>query len=206
MIDEASISLVTTDNAKLYAEALSSDDVAALVMRLDSTEDKIRYPAFLLLRERSVISPDLYPFWGVLDAKLSSTNSYQRSIGAMLISANARHDSAGKMNETLPRYLALLNDPKPITLRQCAQALPEILRVKPELAYEIGRAIMQVDLMNIRVTMRKLVLNDLFESLLCIRNLHPTDELERYFIDALSGNVLDEKAKKQLRSRLLQSM
>lgn len=205
MIDEASISLVTTDNAKLYAEALSSDDVAALVMRLDSTEDKIRYPAFLLLRERSVISPDLYPFWGVLDAKLSSTNSYHRSIGAMLISSNARHDSAGKMNETLPRYLALLNDPKPITLRQCAQALPEILRVKPELAYEIGRAIMQVDLMNIRVTMRKLVLNDLFESLLCNRNLHPTDELERYFIDALSGNVLDEKAKKQLRSRLLQS-
>lgn len=94
MIDEAIISLVNTDSAASYAELLCAEDVAVLVSHLNSTEDKIRYPAFLLLRELSAFSADLYPFWGVLDAKLSSANSYQRSIGAMLISANARHDSA----------------------------------------------------------------------------------------------------------------
>lgn len=107
------------------------------------------------------------------------------------------------MQETLPRYLALLNDPKPITVRQCAQALPEILRVKPELAHETGRSIMQVDIMSIRVTMRKLVMIDFLESLLYIRNLHPAEQIERYFFNALKGSVLDEKAKKHLRSQLL---
>ena len=156
MIDEAALSLITPENAADYAQAVSADDIPVLVARLDSAEDKIRYPAFLLLRARSAIANDLYPFWDVLDGKLASENSYQRSLGAMLLAANAWHDAADRMRETFPRYLALLTDPKPITVRQCAQALPEILAAKPELAEEIGSAIMAVDLLSFKDTMRKL--------------------------------------------------
>ena len=113
MIDEISISLVTPENAAQFAATLSGADIPPLVARLDSTEDKIRYPAFLLLRERSALAADVYPFWDALDEKLThDTNSYQRSIGGMLLAANARHDCAGKLRSTLPRYIALLNDPK----------------------------------------------------------------------------------------------
>ncbi len=202
MIDEATLSLVSVENAAQFAATLTCEDIPPLIARLDSSEDKIRYPAFLLLRERSAISADVYPFWDVLDEKLTDANSYQRSIGCMLLSANARHDAAGRMEKTLPRYLALLADPKPITVRQCAQALPEILRAKPELAGGIARAILQIDLLNYKDTMRKLILVDFLEVLVMVRPLQPSAELEQYFFSVLSGSILDEKAKKHLRSAL----
>ncbi len=202
MIDEATLSLVCVENAAQFAAKLSGEDIPPLVARLDSSEDKIRYPALLLLRERSALAADVYPFWDVLDGKLTDANSYQRSIGCMLLAANARHDAAGRMEKTLPRLLTLLTDPKPITVRQCAQALPEILRVKPELAPEIACAILQVDLMNYKDTMRKLILIDFLAVLLMVRTLQPSETLEQYFFSALSGSILDEKAKKHLRSAL----
>lgn len=202
MVDSNMMSLVTPENAVDYAEALDAADIPALVEQLASTEDKIRYPAFLLLKERSAIHADVYPFWDAFDAKLTSDNSYQRSIGAMLVSANARHDAAEKLRQTLPRYLALLSDPKPITVRQCAQALPEILRAKPEFAEPIRDAILRVSLMDYKDTMRKLILLDFLETLLLCRAIAPTPALEEYFFSALSGSILDEKSKKQLRARL----
>ena len=202
MIDSNTMSLVTPENAVDYAAALNAEDVSALVEQLASAEDKIRYPAFLLLKERSAIRADVYPFWDVFDAKLASDNSYQRSIGAMLISANARHDAAGKLRQSLPRYLALLSDPKPITVRQCAQALPEILRAKPEYAEPICDAILLVSLMDYKDTMRKLILLDFLEALLICRTIAPTPALEEYFFSVLSGSILDDKSKKQLRARL----
>ncbi|MEN6635288.1 MAG: hypothetical protein ABFC56_05530 [Clostridiaceae bacterium] len=201
-MDSTTLSLITPENAASYAYALSQEDIPALVERLTSAEDKIRYPAFLLLKERSAIYADVYLFWDVLDEKLTSANSYQRSIGAMLLSANARHDAQGKLRQTLPHYLALLCDPKPITVRQCAQALPEILRAKPEYAEEICDAILQVSLLDFKDTMRKLILLDFLEVLLLCRNLHPPESLEEYFFSVLNGSILDEKAKKQLRARL----
>ena len=181
MIDSNTMSLVTPENSADYAAALSAADIPALVEQLASAEDKIRYPAFLLLRERSAIRADVYPFWDVFDAKLTSENSYQRSIGAMLISANARHDAAGKLRQSLPSYLTLLSDPKPITVRQCAQALPEILRAKPEYAEPICDAILQVSLMDYKDTMRKLILLDFLETLLICRAIAPTPALMNTF-------------------------
>ena len=202
MIDSAIFSLVTPETAASYAATLDQADIPALIERLASAEDKIRYPAFLLLRGRSAICADVYPFWDALDEKLTHENSYQRSIGAMLLSANAKHDAQGKLKQTLPRYLALLNDPKPITVRQCAQALPEILRAKPEYAEPIGNAILSVSLLDYKETMRKLILLDFLEALILVRSLSPSEALEAYFFSVLSGSILDEKAKKQLRARL----
>lgn len=201
-MDSTTLSLITPENAASYAAALSREDIPTLVECLASAEDMIRYPAFLLLKERSAICADVYPFWDVLDEKLASTNSYQRSIGAMLLSANARNDAQGKLRQTLPHYLALLCDPKPITVRQCAQALPEILRAKPEYAEEICDAILHVSLLGFKDTMRKLILLDFLEVLLLCRNLHPSESLEEYFFSVLNGSILDEKAKKQLRARM----
>lgn len=202
MIDSNMMSLVTPENAVSYAAMLDANDVSALVEQLASAEDKIRYPAFLLLKECSATRADVYPFWDVFDAKLTSENSYQRSIGAMLISANARHDEAEKLRQSLPRYLALLNDPKPITVRQCAQALPEILRAKPEYAEMVCDAILRVSLMDYKDTMRKLILLDFLEALLICRAQNSTPALEEYFFSVLNGSILDNKSKKQLRARL----
>ena len=202
MISEAELSFVTPENAADHAPALSAEDIPVLVARLDSAEDKIRYPAFLLLRARSAVSKDVYPFWDVFAGKLSSENSYQRSLGAMLLAVNARHDQSDKLRDTLPRLLALLSDPKPITVRQCAQALPEIILAKPAYANQISNAIIQVDLFSYKDTMRKLILVDFIEALLSIRSIHPSEAIEQYLFSALSGSILDEKTKKSIRARM----
>jgi hypothetical protein len=201
-MNEEILSLVTPESAATYAENLTQDDIAMLVGRLASPEDKIRYPAFLLLRARSAVAGDVYPYWELLEQKLSSANSYQRSIGAMLLAANARWDATGRMRDSLPAYLALLGEEKPITVRQCIQAMPQILSAEPSLAGELSTALMRMDLLQIKDTMRKLVLTDLIEVLLAARAIAPDAAIEEYLFSALSGSILDEKSKKQLRTRL----
>lgn len=202
MIDEATLSILTPENAATYAAMLVSEDTPVLIDRLSSSEDKIRYPAFLLLREHSIASADVYPYWTILAEKLKSANSYQRSLGAMLIAENARHDNQGFMRQTLPDYLALLEDEKPITARQSAQALRSILVAQPELADTIAATLLRVDLAKVKETMRKLLLTDFIEVLLQARSIAPNSEIDTYLLSALSGSILDDKSKKSIRSKL----
>lgn len=202
MLSDETMSLVTPETADSYAAALTRQDIPLLVDRLDSKEDRIRYPAFLLLRARSALCADVYPYWDTLTEKLTSANSYQRSIGAMLLAANARWDTQDRMRACLNPFLALLNDEKPITVRQCAQALCEIIAAKPALAGEICAALTAFDLMRIKETMRKLVLADFLEALFLIRSAARVPEAEAYIFSALSGNILDEPLKKKFRARL----
>lgn len=201
-MNEAILSQITPENAAVFAEMITAADIASLVERLASQEDKIRYPAFLLLRARSALASDLSPYWDILAEKLTSSNSYQRSIGAMLLAANARWDDAGRIRAVLPAYLTLLNDEKPITVRQCIQALPQVLAAQPALAGEISAALMRLDLISIKETMRKLVLTDVMETLLAAREAATDASIEAYLFSALNGGILDEKTKKQFRARV----
>jgi len=80
--------------------------------------------------------------------------------------------------------------------------MPQILSAEPALAGELSTALMRMDLLQIKDTMRKLVLTDLIEVLLAARAIAPDAAIEEYLFSALSGSILDEKSKKQLRTRL----
>ena len=56
--------------------------------------------------------------------------------------------------------------------------------------------------MDYKDTMRKLILLDFLETLLICRAIAPTPALEEYFFSVLSGSILDDKSKKQLRAKL----
>ena len=60
------------------AKALSPEDISELVPLLALKEDDVRYQAFLLLKERSAIAGDVFPYWQTFLEKLQSENSYQR--------------------------------------------------------------------------------------------------------------------------------
>ena len=77
-----------------------------------------RYPAFLLLKQRSVISRDIYPYWSIFCDKIANENSYQRSIGIMLIAENVRWDKECRLDDILEEYLSHTEDEKFITSRQ----------------------------------------------------------------------------------------
>ncbi|MEN6418689.1 MAG: hypothetical protein ABFC73_07180 [Clostridiaceae bacterium] len=187
------------------AKTLSAEDIAALVPLLALKEDDIRYQAFLLLKERSGIEADVFPYWLTFLDKLNSGNSYQRSIGLMMISENARWDNEGKTAAALEAYCNGLSDEKPITVRQCVQGLKPIVNAHPELCGGVSAHLLALDLTAIKETMRKLVLLDILDVLLLIRSQSATKDeaVETYLLNALSGGLLDAKAKKLLQTKLL---
>lgn len=184
------------------AKALSRDDITQLVDWLSMKDDNIRYQAFLLLQNRSLLAEDVYPFWHVFQGKLQSDNSYQRSIGLMLLAENARWDTENKMENALDAYLALLDDEKPITVRQCIQSLEKIATYQPGLSNKIADRLIGFDLMAVKETMRKSILCDILNALLAIRKNMNVVGVEPFILEALSGGILGKKEKKQIEGLL----
>jgi len=106
------------------------------------------------------------------------------------------------MEEIIDDYLALLNDKKPITIRQCIQSLGEIASVKPGLNDKIASSLMSFNIEDVKETMRKSILFDILNVLLIIRKKHKTAEIESFISNALSGEYLDKKTKKQIEATL----
>ena len=184
------------------ARALGPQEMKTLADMLEEKDDKLRYPAFLLLQARSGQNGDLMPFWNTFAGKLQSENSYSRSIGLMLLAANARWADGGQLEGIIDSYLNLLEDVKPITVRQCIQGLYEIIPCGEKVRGKIARQLLSFDVMSIRETMRKSVLGDILGALLLLRKYDATPEIESYMHRALAGSLLDAKAKKELKEKL----
>jgi hypothetical protein len=106
---------------------------------LTEKDAKVRYPAFLILCERSKTHPDAYPYWDVFAAKLGDENSFQRNIGASLIGYNVRWDTDKKFKDVFRRFTRLFTDEKPITARLVLQTIPTWAEHVPELLTDTFR-------------------------------------------------------------------
>ena len=180
------------------AGMLSDEEIEALVEKLSRKEDDLRYRAFLLLQSRSRMSADVYRFWDIFRAKTSESNSYQRSIGMMLLAENAQWDTEGKAKDSLPDMTALLADEKPITVRQTIQALEKVGLSINELRPQIRKDLIDFDLTAVRETMRKSILTDILHALIILKDGSDTQAVDAYIVRALTGNILDAKTKKAL--------
>ncbi len=87
----------------------------------------------------------------------------------MLVAENTKWDAQNRMEETIDEYLTLLNDEKPITIRQCIQVLGKVAPFKPGLNKKIVGKLISFDLMAVKETMRKSILLDILNVLLIIR-------------------------------------
>ncbi len=196
--------LMAIDKSDLYeaSKVIDKSDLPQLVEWLSEKDDKIRYQTFLLLQARSSCIDDVYPFWDIYRGKLKHENSYQRSIGLMLTAENVKWDKENRIDATIDEYLSLLNDEKPITVRQCIQSLSKIIPYKKQLHSKIAGRLMSINISSIKDTMRKVIVLDILEALVTIRKYKTNDDIERYIINALSGGILDNKTKKQIESKL----
>lgn len=193
-----SIMSISKNDLQEASKVLNKDNISQLIESLSLKDDNIRYQAFLLLQNRSLLFNDVYPYWDVFKGKLKSDNSYQRSIGLMLIAENVKWDTDNNIEDTIDEYLKLLNDEKPITVRQCIQSLGKIVTSKPSLNDKIASELISIDLMSIKETMRKSILLDILNVLIIIREKHKTAEMENFILKALTGEILDKKSKKQI--------
>jgi len=198
MINIEKVLSLDKDELLQTSKSLSKEELSQLVQWLSEKDDKIRYQSLLLLQHRSLYNDDVYPYWDIFTQKLKSDNSYQRSIGLILIADNAKWDKDNRLDDTIDDYLMLLNDEKPITVRQCIQSLCKIVPYKNHLHDKISQKIMAVNIQNIKETMRKLILLDIINVLIIIRKCRASDEIDKYIYNALTGGILDKRAKRQV--------
>jgi len=123
------------------AKILSGKDVDFLVATLTEKDDTARYNAFLLLKTSSSLFPLVYGHWSELEKKLESSNSYQRSLGLMLISENVKWDNDGKFNRIVDNYLSCCLDEKFITARQAIQGLATVVNATSKYDGKIKQAL-----------------------------------------------------------------
>lgn len=198
MITTETIQSCEKENLFTLLPTLEDADIGQLVSWLSEKDDNFRYKCFLLLQAKSQQSADVYPYWEALVGKLDSDNSYQRSLGLMLLAENTCWDRGGKFDAIVDRYLSFCDDEKPVTVRQCIQGLCKIVPYKQNCHNSIVEKLISIDLMQRKETQRKILLLDILSVLCAIQKMAPDARIESYIQNAMTGATLDAKAKRQV--------
>lgn len=143
------------------AKKLSEDDVDFLVATLTEKDDAVRYNTFLLLQANSFLFPLVYSHWDELEKKLDSSNSYQRSLGLMLIAENVKWDNDGKFSKTIDNYLSCCVDEKFITARQAIQGLANVLKATSKCDNKINQALTVLSIDKYKENQQRLLKKDI---------------------------------------------
>lgn len=112
-------------------------------------------------RESDCWTPWLEEFAELLHHK----NSLVRNRAISILAANARWADEEAFDRLMDEFLLHVTDEKPITARQCIQALPEIAAGKPRLVPRIRQTLENADLTGYRDSMRPLILKDIIAAL-----------------------------------------
>jgi hypothetical protein len=152
------------------ARLLSENDIDFLIRNLAEKDNTIRYNAFLLLQAHSKTSALVYRHWNELANKLESDNSFQRSIGVMLLAENVPWDIEGKFKSTINKYLNCCSDEKFITARQAIQGLTKILNTSNSYDKKIKQHITNLPLEKYKKNQQKLLTKDITQTIKILEN------------------------------------
>lgn len=159
-MDSKQLAALKKEQIPAQAKTLSPNDVEFLVQTLSEKDDKLRYNAFLLLQAHSKESAQVYPHWDRLQEKLGSDNSYQRSLGVMLMAENVRWDSQGKFKGVIGKYFECCSDEKFITARQTIQALAQVIKATDKYNTQIAAKLAALDFSKYKENQQSLLKRD----------------------------------------------
>lgn len=146
-------------------------EIEKLVSDLRQQDSRRAYESLKVLEQKSREDALVYSFLNDFIQMMEDENSYLRNRGLQLIAANARWDEDNKIDEAIDEYLKHIMDEKPITARQCIQALPEIAQYKEGLKADIIEALQCAKPERYRESMVSLVRKDIAEALQKIGSL-----------------------------------
>ena len=147
------------------------DDISELINGLFDKDDKAAYKCLKELLSISEKGSGVYQFFDTFAEMIDNENSYVRTRGLLLISANAKWDTDYKIDEIIDKYLSRIMDDKPITARQCIKALPTIAEYKPDLTDDILTALRKANPQRYASSMQPLVNNDIRAAIKTISDL-----------------------------------
>ena len=111
-----------------------------------------------------------YEYLDGFAALLEHPKSYVRNRALHILAANARWDAENRLDAILPAFLSHITDEKPVTARQCVQALAELGTAKPQYIPEILRSLESADLSRYRDSMRPLIERDIAGTIAALKN------------------------------------
>ena len=96
---------------------------------------------------------------------LGHPKSLVRNRALHILAANAQWDEENRFDAVLPAFLSHITDEKPITARQCVQALASVGRAKPQYVPTILDALQKADLSKYKDSMRPLIEKDILNTI-----------------------------------------
>lgn len=104
--------------------------------------------AYECLKQLVSLSNDSDSVSGYLDQfvpMMSDESSYVRTRGIALCAANLQWVSASRRRKALALLLVHIQDPKPVTARQCIQLLPDLVQKNPDTRSTVISALQKAD-------------------------------------------------------------
>lgn len=115
--------------------------------------------------------PDTYQYIDEFFSMINNSNSYVRTRGLFMIAYNSKWDVNNTINKRINEYLDHIEDEKPITSRQCLQALLIILEYKPELVDIIKNRLDNSNIDKYNESMKPLIQKDIKKILVEIEKI-----------------------------------
>ena len=105
-----------------------------------------------------------YEYFDAFVSLLNHPKSLVRNRTLHILAANAQWDVENRFDTILPEFLTHVTDEKPITARQCIQALAQVGLAKPQYIPQILDCFHNVDLSKYKDSMRPLIEKDMAEA------------------------------------------
>ena len=145
-------------NYNLWVNGMSN-----LIEELTDKDDKKAYARTKEIAAASEFSPEYYSRLEVFASLLKNEKSYIRTRAFILCCSQARWDTEGKLKDLMPALMLLLHDPKPTVVRQCLNAVKEMVVFRPELRESIRKELERMDLSEYKESMSGLIQADITE-------------------------------------------
>ena len=182
------------DHIEKIADEIDAEDLSLLLEMLSSKIDLERYSAFLALKFKSEKSDMLYSHWDSLVKRMRDENSYQRSIGIMLISENVRWDKQEKFDDIVDEFLSHCEDRKFITSRQTVQSIKNWYMFRSDLWDKTVSKLTNIDIDAMKDSQKRLMALDVLKVLCSINKLRPSSEISEYISSVIKREYMDHKA------------
>ena len=105
-----------------------------------------------------------FEYFDAFVSLLNHPKSLVRNRALHILAANAQWDVENRFDTILPEFLTHVTDEKPITARQCIQALAQVGLAKPQYIPQILDCFHNVDLSKYKDSMRPLIEKDMAEA------------------------------------------
>lgn len=135
-----------------------------IIANLTSKDDKFACAFADKMISESKETDEWYGYFDDICKLLDHPKSLVRNRALWILAANAQWDGEDRFDGILSGFLSHITDPKPITARQCIQALAQVGLAKPQYIPAILSALRDADLSQYKDSMRPLIEKDIAET------------------------------------------